>query len=295
MYQFAPVHNRQLISGHSNYLGSNFIAIISGIKFNTRLHMENNETLLAGHSDQEKGAYLGAIASIATADRQASQEELDSLTQLCDAAQLNDQQKQAVLQAANSISDEELKQCLDILKNSNLKYSLVTDLIAFAKSDSDYNQPEQQQIQKIAQYLGVNQQQFSLLDQFTTKAANAQVTPEQAKQPGFLSYLGLDDKLKSAGINGSSLLKGLLSIAAPMLLTGMITNRLGRSSGGMFGNRGGGMFGGGGGLGGMFGGNAGGLGGMFGGGGLGSVISMFNGGRGYGNAGGMLGRILRNL
>jgi hypothetical protein len=55
--------------------------------------MENNEPLLAGHTDQEKGAYLGAIASIATADRQASQEELDSLAELCDAARLNDQQK----------------------------------------------------------------------------------------------------------------------------------------------------------------------------------------------------------
>jgi uncharacterized tellurite resistance protein B-like protein len=265
--------------------------------------MENNETILAGHTDQEKGAYLGAIASIATADRQASQEELDSLAELCNAARLNDQQKQAVLQAASRISDEELKQCLDLLKNSDLRYSLVTDLIAFAKADSDYNQAEQQQIQEIAQYLGVNQQQFSLLDQFTNKAASAQVTPEQAKQPGFLSRLGLDDKLKSAGINGSSLLSGLLTIAAPMLLTGMITNRLGRGSGGMFGgrgggmfgNRGGGMFGGGGGLGSVLGGNVGGIGGMFGGGGLSSVISMFNGGNGYGNAGGMLGRILRNL
>src|SRR3954465_3955217 len=114
----------------------------SGIEFNTKLLMENKETLLVGHTDQEKGAYLGAIASIATADRQASQEELDSIAELCDAAQITDQQKQAVLQAATSISDDELKQCLDILKNSDLKYSLVTDLIAFAKSDSEYSQAE---------------------------------------------------------------------------------------------------------------------------------------------------------
>jgi uncharacterized tellurite resistance protein B-like protein len=259
--------------------------------------MENNQTILAGHSDQEKGAYLGAIASIATADRQATEEELKSLAELCDAAQINQQQKEAVLHAAGAITDDELIQCLNILKNSDLKYSLVTDLIAFAKADSDYNEAEQQQVQKIAQHLGVNQQQFSLLDQFTNKAANAQVTPEEAKQPGFLSSLGLDDKLKNAGINGNNLLGGLLTIAAPLLLTRMVTNKLGRGSGGMFGGgrrRGGGMFGNQGG--GMFGG--GGLGGALGGnmgGGLGSVISMFNGGRGYRNAGGMLGRILRNL
>ena len=80
--------------------------------------MENNEIILAGHTDQEKGAYLGAIASIATADRQASQEELDSIAELCDAAQITTQQKQAVLQAASSISDDELKQCLDILRTA---------------------------------------------------------------------------------------------------------------------------------------------------------------------------------
>ena len=258
--------------------------------------MENNQPILANHSDEEKGAYLGAIASIATADRQASDEERENLAALCDAAQITSQQKEAVLRAATNITDDELMKCLDILKNSDLKYSLVTDMIAFAKSDSDYSEAEQQQVQKVAQYLGVNQQQFSLLDQFTNKAASAQVTPEEAKKPGFLASLGLDDKMKSAGINGGGLLSGLLSIAAPMLLTGMITNSLGRGSGGMFGRRrgGGGMFGGGGGLGGVLGGNIGG-GGLFGGGGMGSVISMFNGGRGYGNAGGMLGRILRNI
>src|SRR5207253_10563452 len=96
---------------NSTFRGKGFIyeRLISVIKFNIKLHMESNETILASHTDQEKGAYLGAIVSIATADRQASQEELDSLAELCDADRLNDQQRQAVLQAASNISDEELK------------------------------------------------------------------------------------------------------------------------------------------------------------------------------------------
>src|SRR5690242_4382410 len=137
--------------------------------------MENNQPILVNHFDEEKGAYLGAIASIAPADRQASDDERENLAALCDAAQITSQQKEAVLRAATNITDDELMKCLDILKNSDLKYSLVTDMIAFAKSDSDYNEAEQQQVQKVAQYLGVNQQQFSLLDQFTNKAANAHV------------------------------------------------------------------------------------------------------------------------
>jgi hypothetical protein len=39
--------------------------------------MTDNNKILQATSDPEKGAYLGAIASIATADRQASEEEMD--------------------------------------------------------------------------------------------------------------------------------------------------------------------------------------------------------------------------
>ena len=96
-----------------------------------------NESILQGHSDQEKAAYLSAIASIATADKQASPEELEYITHLCEAADISDAEKQKVLNAAKEISGEELKRSLDILKNSELKYSLITDLMAFAKSDEN--------------------------------------------------------------------------------------------------------------------------------------------------------------
>lgn len=242
--------------------------------------MENSQKILQGSSDMEKGAYLGAIASIATADRQATSEELDYLSALADTAGLSAEQKDAVLKAANEISDEDLKRCLDVLKNSDLKFSLVTDVIAFAKSDNDYSEEEQKSVQKMANYLGVNQQQFSLLDHFTDKAKEASVsttspTQQQESSSDFLSSLGLKDKLQGAGIKGSSLLKGLLGIAAPMVLANMVTGGLSRNRG-----YGGGMFGGGS----MFGG------GMFGGG-LGSLFSILGGGGGFGRSGGLLSRI----
>ena len=243
--------------------------------------MAEQTTLLEGYSDTEKGAYLGAIASLATADRHASEEELDYLDQLSDAAALSPEQKDAVRRAATELSGEELNHCLDVLKNSQLKYSLVTDLMAFAKADNDYSEAEEQSIQKISNYLGLTQQQVSLLDQFahqstqTTQPGTAPVQQQQALLGG-----GLQEKLQSAGINTGGLLKSVLSIAAPMLIGSMISRGLGRR---------GGMGGFGGGLGGMLGG---GLGGMLGGGGLGSLIGMLSGGRGMRSTGGLLGRIL---
>jgi hypothetical protein len=185
------------------------------------------------------------------------------------------------LQSAQSADNNQLQSSLDILKQSDLKYALIADLIAFAKLDSDYTEAEQKSVQNISAYLGVTENQFSLLHQFTDATTQTQVTPEEVKKPGFLSSLGIENKMKSAGINTGGFLKGLLTIAAPMLLTRMLTSRLGGRSGGMFGGNSG-VFGGG---------NRGGIGGMFSGGGIGSVISMFNGGRGFGSAGGLLGSL----
>ena len=241
--------------------------------------MEQTEKLLKDYSDVEKGSYLGAIASIATADRTASEEELDYIMALADSADLSEQQKKAVERAATELSGEELKRCLDNLKNSELRFSLVTDLIAFAESDKNYTPEEKANIEKIAQYLNINQQQFSLLDQFVQKTTETNAAPEEIQQQGFLGSLGMEDKFRNAGINFGSLTKGLLGIAAPMILAGLVSR-------GMRGR-------GGGGLGGML---TGGLGGMLGrGGGLGSLTSMLNGGRGLGSTGGLFSRILRGI
>src|SRR4029078_3782387 len=158
----------------------------------------------------EKGAYLGAIASIASADRSASPLEIQYLSDLCDAAELSERQTAAVIQAATEESGNDLPKCLDVLKNSDLKYSLVTDLMAFARSDGDYTDEEKDNIEKISKYLGLNERQTSLLDEFTDKATAIEPAPQEVSRPGFLSALGLKDKMQSAGINVKGFLKGLL-------------------------------------------------------------------------------------
>ena len=155
--------------------------------------MEHNETILSetilqGHTDQEKAAYLSAIASIATADKVASPEEIEYISGLCDAANLRDAYKQTVLNAATELSGEELKRSLDTLKNSELKYSLIADLMAFAKADNNYSEDESQYVQKVAQHLGVNQQQFSLLNQFAENVKPDEIPEKKEKRQG--SYPG---------------------------------------------------------------------------------------------------------
>jgi len=226
------------------------------------------EKLLKDYSDMEKGAYLGAISSIATADHSASDEEIQYIMALADSADLSEEQKQAVRRAATELTGQELKKCLDILKSSDLKYSLVTDLISFAESDKKYSDDEKANVERISQYLGINQQQFNLLDQFVKKTAEAQPEPEEVTKPSFLSKLGLDQKLQNSGINISSLTKGLLGIAGPMILANLVRGRQNRAMGSSLSPFS-----------------------MGGGGGLGSIISMLSGGRGFSRTGNMFNRV----
>ena len=230
--------------------------------------MPNENQVLEDYNDLEKGAYLCTIASIATADRHASDEELDYIEALCDAAKLSDQQKQVILNSATELSGEDLNKCLDVLKTSELKYSLLAELMAFGGADKNYSVDEKESVQRIADYLQINQQQFSLLNEFTNKTAAANVPPEEIKKPDFLSSLGLKDKFQNAGINQNNFLKGLLGIAGPIILARLVSGGLKRrgsfnqhSNSGLSG-------------------------------GFGSIISMINGGRGMGSAGGLLSRIL---
>ena len=241
--------------------------------YHKTINMETNEKLLKDYTDREKGAYLGAIASIATADRAASEDELDYITELADSADISDDQKQAVIRAATELSGEELTRCLDILKTSDLRFSLITDLMNFAKSDAEYSEEEQKNVEKIAGYLNINREQFSLLDQFVDKTAESEVEPEEVSKPGFLSSLGLEDKFKKAGIDWKTVGKGLLTVAGPMILANMLTGRRGSSMG--TGSRS--MLGG------------------IGGVGIGSLIGMLSGGRGYANSGGLLSKVLRGF
>ncbi len=223
--------------------------------------MEDRENLLKGYSDEEKGAYLGAIASIATADSVATNEEIEFLGALAEEASLSEEQKEAVIRAARELSDTELNRCLDILKSSELRFSLIADIINFANADGKYSPEEKADVEKIANYLNVNKEQFSLLDQFVTKSNNSVTDQQAVTRPGFLESLGFKDKFQKAGINPSGITSGLLGMLGPLLIGGLLSRGMGRRTGMINSNR--------------FGMNP----GM--GGGIGSLISMLSGSRGY--------------
>lgn len=276
--------------------------------------MENQEVqLLKDYSDTEKGAYLGAIASIASADREASEQEIKFLAALSESAGLSQESTRAVLGAAQDPTNLSVQKCLDVLKGSDLRYSFITDIMSFAKADGHLSGEEEELIKGMADYLGLNQEQYGVLKEFVN-VADESAKKGEVVEPHALGATsestggGMGDMLKKAGIPADGLMKGVLAVAAPILIASIL--RGGSRRGGMMGGMGSGMGGllGGGMLGGLLGSamgggmNRGGMGGMMGGGmmgggGLGSVLGglggLFGGGRGgMMGGGGMGGSIL---
>lgn len=244
-------------------------------------------TLLKDYSIEEKGAYLGALATLASADGHASPEELEFLRLTGEAADLPDNVQEEIVQVAQNPSQISLQRCLDVLKNSQLRFSFLTDIISFAKADGQYSPEEEERIKEMAGYLGVDQKQFSLLDRFVDKADEAQEKGEDPTSQSFLNKSGFGDMFKNAGIS-PQMVQGMLGVAAPLVIAKLMGGRRkGRMGGGMAGSLLGGLLGG----------------GMMGGGrrrsGLGSMASILgglNGRKGYGSMGsGGLGSLLGGI
>ncbi|MGV3642193.1 MAG: TerB family tellurite resistance protein [Adhaeribacter sp.] len=266
--------------------------------------MNTEETqLLKDYSDIEKGAYLAAIATVASADRQVTEQEVEFLNLLSEAAGLAPNTREEVITVAKNPSAIDLQKSLDVLKQSDLRFSFVTDVMSFAKADGQLDAEEEKKIQQMAQYLGINDQQFHTLEQFVDKAEEAGQKGEDPTDPAFLNKTGLANSFGQSGIPLGGMMKGLLGIIAPMVISRMMSGR--RGSTGAMGGMGGGMGGMLGGLlGGMMGGGAGtrgGLGGLGGGasrgGGLGSLMGVLGGlggQKGYnrGGLGSLLGSVL---
>lgn len=222
---------------------------------------------LKDYPEQEKKAYLAAVASMATPEDKASEDEIAFLTSLCDDAALTEQDKQEVIREAKNPANEGFESYLGSLKNSELKYSFLVDVLSFAKADGHYSEEEKAKVLLMTNKLGISQEQYEVLHEYVDKAEKTQT--EDTSGLGFLEKTGLKQKLENSNIPIKGLLTGLLGST---LMKGMMGNDSNR--GGMLGSLlGGGVP-------------------TRGGGGLSSVIGMLSGGRGYKKSGSLLSKLL---
>ena len=225
-----------------------------------------SSTPLDSYTTAERKAYIQAIASIATADRTASAAELEYLSTLSTEIGLSESDKESIIRSGENTSDDSLFQSIAVLKNSELRFSLLAELINLAESDNEYHDEEKKSVEKIANFLNINPQQFEALNDFVDETKNGDMTPEAVSDPNFMRFSGIQEKLKASGIDIGSLAKGLMATLGPLILAKVMGGR-----------------------------RPGGLGSGMGSGGLGSLISSLGGVSGSSRPGGLLGNILSKL
>ncbi len=170
----------------------------------------------------QKSAYLGAIASLTTANRRASDAEVEFLNHLAQATGLTEQEAQHVIDSARDQGSGSLQKSLDGLKTSDLRFSLVQDMISFAQSDGQYTDEEQERIAQMAEYLGVSEEQFDALHQYQQAAADGQ----NVTDPKFLQQSGLGSLFSQLGLpKGGGMLSGILAAVGPMILQKVLSSR----------------------------------------------------------------------
>lgn len=240
-------------------------------------------SLLKNYSLPERGAYLGALATMALADGNVSAQELEFLDLVSQAAELPPTMQQEVRQIANDPSQVSMQKCLDVLKGSQLRFSFITDVISLAKADGQYAAQEQQRMEEMAAYLQVSQEQFSILNQFVNKAGEAQQQGEDPTSSAFLTKSGFGDLFKNVNIS-PQMVQGVLGVVTPLVLGKMLGSGYKRGQqkglGGLLGRLAGGTV-------------------SQGSGGLGSFIAMLGGVSGRQKHGGLssggLGGLLKNI
>ncbi|MCK5797829.1 MAG: TerB family tellurite resistance protein [Deltaproteobacteria bacterium] len=145
---------------------------------------------LSSFPSEERVAYLSLVASLSCIDGVVSDAERGKLRNLATAAGLDAQEINDVLQTAEDPASAPLGDYLGAVRQSDLRFSLITDLHALAASDGTVTEAEKKEISDFARELGVAADQEQAIQSYAGIAS-------QAHRSG-------DSGQESAGASGSS-------------------------------------------------------------------------------------------
>ncbi len=95
---------------------------------------------LLQYSEQERLALISCIASIATIDKEANEEEIDFILALIEAADLDAMKMKSVIEAAKDPKNTILKNSVEIIAcNENSRYFFTNEILPFIKDNNELN------------------------------------------------------------------------------------------------------------------------------------------------------------
>lgn len=170
-------------------------------------------------SEEVRTSYLIILGAISTADRENTPEEIAFMEQMATVAGLSEEAQKKVAQSLVDSKSVNLNEHLSHLKDNELKYSLVSDLLNLSYQDGELEPEEVKAIKQVNSILDINEEQYEALKQFVQKAnkeaeakqGNAEIDEEgqpQETQMNFLSSSGLENVFKKTGIPTKNFMSG---------------------------------------------------------------------------------------
>jgi uncharacterized tellurite resistance protein B-like protein len=173
----------------------------------------------------ERVDYLAVVASIAAADARLQNSEKAKLRELGRSLDLPEDRMREVLDVAERPTGS-VERRLDRLKDSDLRFALLTDCIFLAHADNDFGDDEKEEIGRLGTALGVSGEQLAALVEYVVTARAAARSDDTAAQ----QHRGeeLAGKLAALGIPlGAVSLASALGLATSGASSGLAALALG--------------------------------------------------------------------
>ena len=162
---------------------------------------------------EDRIAYLKVVASLAAADGAIGDKEIALIRSACEDFELSGQEIDDVVAAARDPEHTEIQQTIESLKDSPLRFTLLTDLTFVAHADGRYTKEERIEVVEISQILDTTYDQLIAIDRHVEakrkagKAVGAGPAgpmgfgKKTAAGVGLTSYMGIKWLAGKLGIN----------------------------------------------------------------------------------------------
>lgn len=150
------------------------------------------------HPKEARLDYLRVLAALVGADTTVRSHELGVLREFCDALDLTPSEADQILAFVRNVRADVVRETCERLKTSELRFTLVSDLLYIAHTDATYAPQERELIETIARLLGVSFRQLEAMDTY----AQAVLASRSGRMPGDVTADDAPDDARANTVAG---------------------------------------------------------------------------------------------
>lgn len=155
---------------------------------------QRNSTSSAAHPAvslpvAERVDYAVVLATMTAVDGEIRAEELAGVRALCRRLDLDAQQTESAIRAAQHPDADKVQQIVRRVRGSSLRVSLLTDLLFIAKADREFTDKERREIENVANELGIHRHQMEAIENYVNAVVGLGLTDEEANGPSSTTTL----------------------------------------------------------------------------------------------------------